>query len=260
MAYPYTLGMAKEKGCIFCPATAHITGEHLWSDWANSIFGPREYRYMQRTAKGEIKFWKQVGLNSKTNIVCGPCNHGWMSDLEGAMKSAIGTGIKAPVATTFHERDIATIAAFTMKNAMVSDRMHDNRAPYFSTLECHAFRRSLAIPRGVQIWIGSTPLPRGLFTSEYHETPGRALDGFEIMVFTYCLGHFVTQLTCTRWKRRSVRRRTPPPPLIQNILWSKFSTPLWPNYLRVAWPPPSHLDRQVIQHFTHRWARLERSS
>jgi hypothetical protein len=51
--------------CAFCNRTAKLTGEHVWSDWLNSIFPPSTYFY-----------------RLKAKIVCRACNNGWMSNLE----------------------------------------------------------------------------------------------------------------------------------------------------------------------------------
>lgn len=76
----------KKELCAFCPATANITGEHLWSDWASRVLGPRKYNLHREMPDGRVLRWATKGLNEKAPVVCGDCNNGWMSDIEGELK------------------------------------------------------------------------------------------------------------------------------------------------------------------------------
>src|SRR4051812_5525667 len=75
--------MGKIAKCAFCPDTAKITGEHIWSEWMRALFSATRFRFIQRGEDGSVlNEWPSDEINLKANVVCKPCNEGWMSNLE----------------------------------------------------------------------------------------------------------------------------------------------------------------------------------
>ncbi len=51
--------------CAFCPSTADLTGEHLWSQWMDDLF-PGKKRFTTKNEKGEIiRQWEEAALRWK---------------------------------------------------------------------------------------------------------------------------------------------------------------------------------------------------
>ena len=135
--------------CAFCPATADITGEHLWSAWAGKMFGRSRYTMRRTDPDGSVRTWKLPHLSVKTKVVCGKCNNGWMSDLETKVKLIIGDMADKFADTILDDKVIATVAAWAYTKAIVADHSHSNRKPFCraSTISRDAFyseRRSNA--------------------------------------------------------------------------------------------------------------------
>src|SRR5260370_12410263 len=253
--------MRKEvrEPCAFCPETADITGEHIWSAWAGRMFGERRYTITRKELDGRVRAWKRPHLGPKTNVVCGNCNNGWMSDLETRVKPIIGDMVCKCNETTLHDKDIATIAVWAYTKAIVAEHSHNNRKPFFTFAERQLFRQTLSIPNGVQIWLASMPVQHGLFKSYVIETPLNAPRRFELNVFTYGLGHFVIQAVTARWNKKALRWHTPPPVLTQAIEWDSCSIPFWPRSgAPISWPPAGHMSHQVVDAFVQRWTQLIR--
>jgi hypothetical protein len=176
--------LATMDSCAFCPTIADLTGEHLFSNWTNRMYTLR--RYTVRS------------INIKAVVVCGKCNNGWMSDLENnhakpAMKDVILHGSPC----LLQSRDIASIAKFAFKTAVVADHMHATRKPFFSPAIRYSFAKSLTIPDGVQMWLGAFDgrhARSGSITARYLKKNVSVLRGFEFYVVTYITGHLAFQV------------------------------------------------------------------
>jgi hypothetical protein len=253
------MGRQTREPCAFCPETADITGEHLWSAWAGKMFGERRYTITRKEADGRVRIWKLPNLSEKTNVVCGDCNNGWMSDLETRVKPIIAEMVSKCAATTLHDKDIATIAVWAYTKAIVAEHSHNNRKPFFAFAERQLFRQTLSVPNGVQMWLASLPVQQGLFKSHVVETPLNTPGRFELNVFTYGLGHLVIQVVTSRWAKKALRRHANPPVLTQAVEWNSCSIPLWPSTAAsVSWPPNGHLGHQIVDAFVQRWTQLVR--
>jgi hypothetical protein len=253
------MGKELREPCAFCPETAGITGEHLWSAWAGKMFGERRYTITRKESDGRVLTWSLQELSAKTRVVCGDCNSGWMSDLENQIKPIIGEMICNCTQTTLNSKDIATVAVWAYTKAIVAEHSHHNTVPFWTFAERQRFRQTLAIPPGLQIWLASLPVARGLFKSYLVQTPLNTPQRFELNVFTYGLGHFVIQVVNTRWAKKAFRRHRPCPTLTQAPEWDDCSIPVWPSKGEsVLWPPRRHMGDSVVDEFVQRWVKIER--
>jgi len=79
------------KKCIFCPFVGKLTHEHIWGDWTRDHV-PRphnKHNFKAIIAKtpteevhGPVRTRAGDALNSQVRIVCGPCNSGWMGQIQ----------------------------------------------------------------------------------------------------------------------------------------------------------------------------------
>jgi len=242
--------------CAFCGERANLTAEHLWSAWAESLFGPRLYQYVRREFES-VTTWQKNKLDLKAKVVCAECNNRWMSELESATKSVIKDMMLNCAETTLNARDLATIAAFGLTKAIVADHMHTARPPILTFAERQLFARNLTFPRGVQMWLASMEVPHGVFKSRHAETPSAVSRGFYFQAFTYGIGHFVIQVVICRFKKKSLRRHANQPSLRQHLFWSSRSIAFWPHDgTSLRWPPSLHLSNELVDQFVKRWTRL----
>jgi hypothetical protein len=250
--------MGKTEQCAFCPAKAD-DGEHIWSDWFGKLLPPSNFNMIRKELDGNVREWRKQKLNEKTYVVCGPCNHGWMSDIENEVKQVIRDMAASCREKTLTGSDIETIAQFTFLKSVVADHSHDNFEPFFSTNERWNFRNFRELPSGFQVWIASTPTQHGLFKSFYSKTPQNMPRRFEINAFTYGLGHLVSQATTSKWMKKANRKYRPPPVLTQSAEWDVVATPIWPYTKAISWPPSQHMDHGIVDAFAQRWKDLNRT-
>ena len=76
------------RTCIFCGETAN-SGEHLLPEWLQKVFPVDDPAVLWRQVAGKKTSWQKKRFSEKTKIVCGGCNHGWMSRLEDASKEVL---------------------------------------------------------------------------------------------------------------------------------------------------------------------------
>ena len=244
------------RPCAFCPATANITGDHLWSDWTNDLLGPRTYQFTMKKRDGEVRRFEKDEINLKANVVCGDCNHGWMSQIENRTKTVTAGMIKDGAQVSLDDAAVLTIAQFGFLKSVIADHMHE-REPFYSTDQRYSFRDWLSVPEGVRVWLARTASYRGLFKSTNIEVPPGTPNRFELNTLTYGIGHFVIQVVGSRWKKKALRRHANPPQISQHVGWARFAVSIWPDHASpVVWPPSGNLSLDIEEPFILRCGKL----
>ena len=250
----------KRRSCLFCPSTAKLTGEHLWSEWIGDLLGDRTYVFTRRTHPDDKPDpWTLESLSQTAKLVCGTCNNGWMSNLESKhAKPAMQSMILADSPVTLSPFQMASIAAFAFKSTIIAWHMKQttSRSP-FSLASRRRFAQSLAIPDGFQVWLSALDRPGGrvygVWQGHTFKTPVGTPNGFENYVFTFGVGNLLIQSTTSRWAKHFFRKFSVPL-LTQHADADSFAIPIWPNDGRdVVWPPSRHLSNEAIDTFCCRW-------
>jgi hypothetical protein len=237
-----------------------MTGEHLWPAWASELLGKRKFINLRKEKSGKVITWEHDELNAKAKVVCRECNNGWMSDLENRMKVVAANMVLTLSPTALGDKEITTIAEFAFLKAVVGDYMHENHPAFYSAEERYLFRRTLRIPRGVQIWLASTDGPHGVFKSMGAEAPLNTPGRFKLNVFTYGLGYLVIQVVGVKWMKKARNKYSSPPLLDGGTDWATATIPIWPDCRTpVSWPPPLDLPHKSIDGFVQRWVKLHRA-
>lgn len=246
--------MAKRQ-CAFCgePAT---TGEHIWSDWVNPLLGKRrQYVISDQIADRE---WSSVGLHLKLPVLCGACNNEWGSDIESLMKN-VSFGMIRGERTTLNRQHLCAVSVYSQLKAFISDYGQEGMKSFYGLAERRAFRNALTFPPGTNIWLARTFDDRGIFIGTYGRPPHNIPKRLETHIFTMSLGQLLIQLTTTRWTKKSSRRYSDPPFLIQPAVWNDFSIPIYPEFpIPAHWPPPERVGDDLINEFLDRWKTLNR--
>jgi hypothetical protein len=242
--------------CAFCPKTAKLTGEHLWSGWMRQLFSSKEFRFIKRDLEGNIsRVWRNGGIDLTAHVVCKTCNEGWMSHLESHhAKKALTDFIIGGKDFVVSHVQAQAIARFAFKTAVVVDHMKRDGNLFFPSAARHHFAKSLKIPSNVQIWFaGYLPMGSGNLFPCWYEN--RFPDGhyLKLYVCTYAVGHFVFQLVAAEVKGIIE--------LIPHESFENLSIPLWPNMPHgVQWPPVIDVlrtKRDFVQ-FAGRWRKIKK--
>jgi hypothetical protein len=244
-----------QKECAFCPETANMSAEHLWSNWMNELF-PGKKRFTNKNEHGEIVAdWSSHKLERKARVVCEPCNNTWMSDIESRAKSAMSNfilGKKGAISQSCAD----SIALFAFKSAVILDHIRRDREPFFSRPVRHCFRESFAIPAGVRMFMaGFLPRGKGHVHTCYHQGALSAGDRITLYVCTYAVGHFVFQVVGQKQPGHTQVTLQP-----RTLL--SFGVEFWPWVPDGAsWPPADVLQTvDEFDSFSNRWRNLTATS
>ena len=82
---------APARRCVFCDQANDLTREHVWPDWLNDVLSdPLGWTITHSNPDRKREWERQTPrLDQTVRRVCGKCNHGWMSDLEGEAQELI---------------------------------------------------------------------------------------------------------------------------------------------------------------------------
>jgi hypothetical protein len=239
--------MARE--CAFCPQTANLSLEHLWSSWMNALF-PGKKRFTTKNEKGEIvKQWLSSSLDWKARVVCRQCNNTWMSDLESQhAQPAMTDLIVGKLDFTISQSQSRSLALFAFKTAVIFDHIQGGKPPFFLRSLRHRFASTLAIPFGVGMWMtGFLPIGKGEILTTYHEGALSNTNRLKLYVCTYAVGHLVFQVVAARQQGFT--------PIAPRPGFEYLAIPFWPKLPSgVRWPPDEVL-RTVSEFeiFATRW-------
>jgi hypothetical protein len=246
-----------------------MTGEHIWSNWLEKVFGEHKYNFSRIEHDSNNKplitaEWRAVSVNLKAHVVCDTCNNRWMSDLETETKAVTSEMIVNGKSRSLSVKDIVIISAFAFKTAVVVDHMNmyskGGRRPltgsFFRRSDRENFRKFLVFPDNVHIWLAEFregDAASGRLRPYYFHNKTGPWKNFHFFVVSYVVGHLVFQIVCPRpagisWHARNF------PPLVQSSEWNPRSTLIWPNRgFEVDWPPPHYLIDKAINAFAYRW-------
>jgi hypothetical protein len=96
--------------CAFCRTQpARKNREHVLPDWLADVFSSRDpqmhYRRVQSQDGHHDKVYDQKLFRAKTTCTCGPCNHGWMSDIEGEARTLLPSMMLSSVSFVLTRED-----------------------------------------------------------------------------------------------------------------------------------------------------------
>lgn len=240
--------------CAFCPETAKMSGEHVWSSWMDVFFRGKK-RFIRRDATGKIiADWISGVLNWKGYVVCEKCNNGWMSDIEKwHAKPAMSDLIAGKTGISILQSRANSIALFAFKTAVILDYMALDREPFFDRLARHNFRLSHIIPDNVMMFmVGLSYRGRGDAHSGYFDGAASPTQHLRMYVSTFAVGHFGFEVVghYTRGITRIDPRRRD---------FDSLVVPFWPFIQRgFVWPSASVL-RTVrdFDLFSLRWRDVD---
>jgi hypothetical protein len=217
---------------MFCDNNAG-SREHLWPKWIHERrdFGPLNFQL----GNSERKVIPDPEIKVKT--VCGVCNNGWMSALESESIPTIGNMLHN-ISISLDEAQQKSVAAWTVKTAMVGESMKGREAPnqFYNRDERAAMRISRDIPPRTLIWIARMDaMHLGDFGTDFALfNPQKERIGMG-SVTTVVAGHFVTQVVTVHVEK--LNTEIPQLPCKMGN-WNASLVQIWPIQKSIVqWPP-----------------------
>jgi hypothetical protein len=218
--------------CLFCDNNSG-SKEHLWPKWIHERkdFGALNFQL----GGSEKKVIPDPEITVKT--VCGFCNNGWMSDLEAENIPTIGSMLQE-MTIPLDEAQQKSVAAWSVKTAMVSDSMKGRAAPnqFYSRDERVKLRVSREIPPRTLIWTARiNAMHLGNFGTDFALfNPQKERIGMGT-VTTIVAGHFVTQAVSVHVEKENIEI---PELGCKMGNWGESLVQIWPiQKPTVQWPP-----------------------
>jgi hypothetical protein len=148
------------KYCIYCGGSP-TTREHIWADWLREYIPKTQLSHTAAesiinpdfTVEETRKRWGGDPRSRRLRIVCGPCNHHWMSDLQTAVKPTLIPLIEGKGAFLSKEAQ-QTLAAWSAMTMICAEYFYPHRATTAVTARRWLFKHKLA-PREFRIWVGN---------------------------------------------------------------------------------------------------------
>jgi hypothetical protein len=241
------------KECAFCPETAELTAEHIIPQWMERLF-PGKSNMKYKDGKGRISEWSSLKIDWKARVVCGPCNNGWMSDIESQHAMPVLTPfIVGEVRNIPITQGIArSLALFAFKTAVVMDHAHHRGKPWFSKRLRYAFREDQTISSEVQMWMCGTFGKRRAIDLHSGYFSGNLPLAYPVnsYVCTVAIGHLVFQVHNSKHFGKT---RLYPLPIFDAV-----AVPFWPRLpMGVSWPFQANLEgKRDFDEFSMRWKSI----
>lgn len=236
--------MSREpRRCVFCGEIAD-SREHLFPEWLQDLFDdPEPIVYVRQVGSEELRFPRRR-FSERTRCVCTSCNHGWLSRLEDATKSALAPAVTrtAPLALDLGSQWIA--AHWATKTSYVFQTL----GPELLTrpINPQLLRINLRPPPEVSVFLGSHY--RALSdpaNSLYVQKPlwvalegeaGQALFGYIAFIAVGGISFLVAEHRIGRYVE-----------IVLGPMFNELFTKIWPHASRVvSWPPPLQMDSKLL--------------
>ena len=126
--------------CGFCEsATEKITKEHVFGKWIGPLFdaGQPDMVVRHTFQRDDTATPPRLSdrLDHQVRMPCQRCNEGWMSRLEGVVKTIITPMIQGQAMRLLTLSDQRAIARWAVKTAMVIEYMQKPEQRYFTQTE-----------------------------------------------------------------------------------------------------------------------------
>jgi hypothetical protein len=212
--------------CIFC-GEGKPTREHVIPAWLSDVLpGDGDFNFTRQQEDGSVSSWSTSALNLTVKRVCGPCNHGWMSELEERIKPLL-TPLIHGQAATFGRDEQSAMARWTTKMAIVVEQTRSGEPMIPPDYRRHVREREEP-PPGTHVWMARYGGGRTVWFDRFDGNLASSQKSGHVHALTLSLGQLVLQvysLLIERPEEIAIEKATLLPEL-------------WPNQSeRVAWPP-----------------------
>jgi hypothetical protein len=196
------------RECIFCPANAELTLEHISPEWLEEVLTELAGKPIKGVNTFEIRHFDhetggyraEVVPSGKYSVVtyrslCEPCNT-YMGSIQGEAKPILVPMIKG-VPTTLGEAELRIVTSWSVMTAMT---LHARNAakPEFPRAMRYAFRQSGQIPRDLAVFAACAekiPILHFWGPADVHWSKEPDLH-FNFTTSTFMMGLLVLQVVC----------------------------------------------------------------
>jgi hypothetical protein len=238
--------------CLFCGG-GPLTSEHVFAAWLRDKIAGDIAQVNVFDAEGS-QLWSQRTFDIETKAVCGPCNWGWMSDLEGACAGLLGDPMLYGSTMTVNHEQQPTLARWAVKTAMVLEAHRRPADPFAHLPKSHVrmMRDSTIPPPGTAVHLFGRMAGEGHFIitrsagllRRPEGEPREGVDDAKSYVSTFAVGFLGFQIIGTGYADGGV-------PQLPDTSWLQENTiRLWPPPFGVIkWPPARVMTLDVIERF-----------
>jgi hypothetical protein len=146
--------------CPFCGTKAKLTGEHIWSDWIRKRYAPPDKTPLHSTRSNPLGTREQRTYTGKafretTKCACAPCNNGWMSRLDDAVKPYLVPLLDDERPRLAHKAQM-TLARWAILKVVAGEYM---QKPISRIIPTERYRimfetaDTLKVPPGIEVWM-----------------------------------------------------------------------------------------------------------
>ena len=195
-----------------------------------------------------VRQWRAQELNLKVRVVCGDCNSGWMSLMERDFAIPAMTDlILGNRIGTLSRKRARGLSLFAFKTAVIANRSLPESEWFFTVSERFAFRKSLAIPSDVKMFlVGIEDFKGGRVGSHNVSFPDRNLS---LNVCSFSVGQLGFQVISAKAINPQKVESLPTSPDLTSVFY--------PDLDRTSWPRKHVLGVQAFNDFANRWNSLK---
>lgn len=232
----------EQRSCVFCGG-GPLTAEHVFPQWLVPIIEtlgkPRSATRVTEHGEHIHNIWETTTIDVKVRKVCGPCNNGWMSEMEVAVMPILKPLVVSTEPQTFTEAEAVTLATWIAKTVLTASLMHPDETNPIPRKYFEGMYRDRAPFGDSVVWIAAYDVDR--YPASSSMVPIVELNGFRVTGNVGCIAY---QVTATDDQAES-GVVLPPGEL------ASYITQIWPlkpradlaPMLKTAWPGLEHLGR-----------------
>lgn len=235
------LGMARR--CVFCGGTG-LTREHVIPRWLSTVL-PEQARFRGQD-QATLLFHPEIGINGPhhremketfnsmtVKAVCGPCNNGFMNDIEAKARPYLSAMIRGKLAISLDAGAAGAIATWAVKTSLMAQLTGSEPAALEQEYQNLYATRQPAT--SCMVWAAAVDDEHWALRVEcrgvLYPVDGQAVtidDPPNLLSVTIGLGSLLLHIIVD--------------PIIGNSVWNLTSTfagalvPLWPNPGSTTWP------------------------
>jgi hypothetical protein len=203
-----------------------------------------------------LRSWRKLKPEQTVNSVCARCNNGWMSELENRVKPIV-EALFSEEPVTLKSDDQATLALWSVKNAMVFEELRGAQSRFFVQTERKALKETLQPTQLTSVWIAKCVWHGGPYcsASNLSGVVEASADQVKAYITTMCFGPLAIQVGSIKLPE-SIGPGTNVTADMRPGPWPSTALQIWPTQQeQVCWPPSVDLLGEAgLEEFRRRWS------
>ena len=237
---------ATRRRCVFCRAEG-ASEEHVFAKWISDVV-PGEGTFLHQSDEPGRRAKPNKIIAITNRATCGPCNTGWMSDLEDQASRILKRMFDEKVSLSLSGDSLRLLSRWCMKTALMIQFIRDVRAIPEAVYD--QFFEARTPPTNSLGFIARHAglISNGANSILYGINAGRPDQG-QLYGVTFFIKNVVVQVIGANFDR-GLNIRLP-------HAFTGQVQPLWPETGSVTWPPGTRLDDQSVLAFARSLLELQ---